>query len=170
MPGKIVDRNNIPEILDVIKELQTTKLQVGIFAPEGSELFMIAMVNEYGTNINVTPKMRAYMHYQGIHLKASTTQIKIPERSFIRAGFEYAREDLEKLVDKALPLVLTLKLQPNEFYKLLGEMAVGRIHKYIQDLSSPPNSAMTIKRKKSSHPLIDTGRLTQSITYKVVRE
>jgi len=169
MPGQIHDVNKIPQILDVIKELQETKLQVGIFAEEGSELFMIAMVNEYGTSINVTPKMRAYFHYQGIHLKGTTTQIKIPERSFIRAGFEYGRNDLEKLVEKALPLVLNLRLSVDEFYKMLGEMAVGKIHEHIQRLRTPPNSPMTIANKKSSKLLIDTGRLTQSITYKVVR-
>ena len=45
----------------------------------------IAAVHEYGCTIKVTPKMRAYLHYQGIHLKASTQFIVIPPRPFLRS-------------------------------------------------------------------------------------
>lgn len=44
----------------------------------------IAAVHEFGCTIQVTPKMRAYLHYQGIHLKASTQYIHIPARPFLR--------------------------------------------------------------------------------------
>lgn len=44
----------------------------------------IAAVHEFGCTIEVTPKMRAYLHYQGIHLKASTKYISIPPRPFLR--------------------------------------------------------------------------------------
>ena len=44
----------------------------------------IAAVHEYGCTIGVTPKMRAFLHYNGIHLKQSTTYINIPPRPFLR--------------------------------------------------------------------------------------
>ena len=44
----------------------------------------IAAVHEFGCTISVTPKMRAYLHHQGIHLKASTQYIHIPARPFLR--------------------------------------------------------------------------------------
>lgn len=44
----------------------------------------IAAVHEFGCTIQVTPKMRAYLHHQGIHLKASTQYIVIPPRPFLR--------------------------------------------------------------------------------------
>ena len=44
----------------------------------------IAAVHEFGCTIKVTPKMRAYLHYQGIHLKSSTQFISIPPRPFLR--------------------------------------------------------------------------------------
>ena len=44
----------------------------------------IAAVHEFGCTIQVTPKMRAYFHYQGIHLKSSTQFIVIPPRPFLR--------------------------------------------------------------------------------------
>ena len=44
----------------------------------------IAAVHEFGCTIGVTPKMRAYLHYQDIHLRASTQYIHIPPRPFLR--------------------------------------------------------------------------------------
>ena len=50
----------------------------------------IAAVHEFGCTIKVTPKMRAYLHYNGLHLKASTQYINIPARPFIRPAIENA--------------------------------------------------------------------------------
>ncbi len=44
----------------------------------------IAAVHEFGCTIPVTPKMRAYLHHQGIHLKTTTQYINIPARPYIR--------------------------------------------------------------------------------------
>ena len=44
----------------------------------------IAAVHEFGCTIAVTPKMRAYLHHQGVHLRASTQYIHIPPRPFLR--------------------------------------------------------------------------------------
>jgi len=48
----------------------------------GSNL-IYAAIHHYGGKIKVTPRMRAYLHYIGIHLKASTKTITIPARPFI---------------------------------------------------------------------------------------
>ncbi len=44
----------------------------------------IAAVHEFGCTIGVTPKMRAYLHHQGVHLRVSTQYIHIPPRPFLR--------------------------------------------------------------------------------------
>ena len=44
----------------------------------------IAAVHEFGCTIGVTPKMRAYLHHQGVHLRTSTQYINIPPRPFLR--------------------------------------------------------------------------------------
>lgn len=49
----------------------------------------------------------------------------------------------------------------------LGILASNDIKREIDATLSPPNSPVTIARKKSSHPLIDTGAMRQSVTYKV---
>ena len=48
----------------------------------------IAAVHEFGCTIGVTPKMRAYLHHQGVHLRVSTQYIHIPARPFLRPVFQ----------------------------------------------------------------------------------
>lgn len=53
---------------------------------EGQPVVNLAMIHEFGDGrggdllIRVTPKMRAYLHSQGLHLKADTQYIRIPRR------------------------------------------------------------------------------------------
>lgn len=167
----ITDKNNVPEMLRKIEQLKGNKIQVGVIAPEGSEMYIIAMVNEYGTSIEVTPKMRAYLHYNGLHLNADTTHIVIPERSFIRAGFDSAKDDIIKVFKKTFPaLLMKQKLQVTQFYEILGEFAAGEIHNFIADLREPPNHPYTVEKKRSDHPLINNGHLNQSIAPQVVKK
>lgn len=44
----------------------------------------IAAVHEFGCTIRVTPKMRAYLHHEDVHLRADTQYIHIPPRPFLR--------------------------------------------------------------------------------------
>ena len=50
---------------------------------DGQEMVNVARILSEGRVIRVTPKMRAWMHRQGFHLKPSTTQIVIPPRPFL---------------------------------------------------------------------------------------
>jgi hypothetical protein len=69
-----------------IKKATTTKQEAVIFPakrrtkplkgfPDG-----IAQVQQEGVKIKVTPKMRGYLHGQGLHLKKKTKTIEIPAR------------------------------------------------------------------------------------------
>lgn len=44
----------------------------------------LGAIHEYGATIQVTEKMRNYLHTIGIHLKPETTTVVIPTRSFLR--------------------------------------------------------------------------------------
>lgn len=44
----------------------------------------LGAIHEFGATINVTEKMRNYLHTIGIHLKPDTKTIVIPTRSFLR--------------------------------------------------------------------------------------
>jgi len=167
---KVHDETKVPEFLEMLDELFNTHLEIGVFGEDDSEMVMIASVHEFGVKIKVTDKMRAYLHSIGIHLKPSTKTIKIPERSFIRAGYDKEKENIIRESEKLLEKVMKLELPVKVFFETLGELIVGMIQKYLTDLSSPPLHPATIASKGSSNPLIDTGRLRESITYKVVRK
>ena len=66
---------------------------------------------------------------------------------------------VEKAAAKGEPLDMTLNK--------IGVTAVGLVQKYMTDLRTPPNAASTIKKKGSSNPLIDSGALRQSVSYKI---
>lgn len=118
-----------------------------------------------GCRIQVTDKMRAYLHKQGLHLKDSTKYITIPERSFLRNGNqEYANEVL-KNASMALGQVIDGKMSIDTWLDAWGQMLADKIKLYIRDLDSPPNHPYTIEQKGSSNPLVDTGNLLESITW-----
>lgn len=96
-------------------------------------------------------------------------EVKIPERSYIRGGFDDRQPKIEQRAITLLKRVLMFKISPKEYHELLGEYTVGQIKDYMTKLKDPPNSPVTTKNKGSSNPLIDTGRLRSSITYKVVK-
>lgn len=167
---KVTDETRVPEFMAMLKELTTTHLEIGIFSSSGGDILMIANVNEFGVSINVTPKMRGYLSGAlGIHLRKDTKTIEIPERSFIRGGYDANVNKMQKQGEKLLEQVINLQLPVDVFFKTLGESIVGMIQEFMTDLKNPPNHPATIANKGSSNPLIDSGRLRQSITYKVVR-
>lgn len=92
----------------------------------------------------------------------------IPERSFIRDGFDKIKSQIIELIESGLPKVITGKLDPNKFYDLVGEGCVSLILKYFDTATFKANAPSTIKQKGSSRPLVDTGHMRQAITYKVV--
>lgn len=165
---KIVDQSNVDRLLAVLAELERLQVEIGVFGEDDSHLLMVARVHEFGCQINVTPRMRGWFLAQGYPLRRSTTQINIPERSYMRSSFDESENDLIRVVETLLGHVIDLKLSPREFYERVGIWVVSRIQAKIQSLQDPPLAAMTIERKGSSNPLIDEGRLYQSITYRVV--
>ena len=73
-------------MIDGIKYMSKKVIQVGIVTPEASREAIKANANEFGARIKVTKKMRGYLAAAlGVHLKKTTTEIIIPERSFLRS-------------------------------------------------------------------------------------
>lgn len=165
----VEDRSNVDELLQRLEELQRYSVKVGVLSKVGGELLMIANVQEFGAAIPVTDKMRGFFRYQfGVSLRADTTVIKIPERSFIRSSFDSKQGDIYQSGEQLIDAVIEGNLSAMDFYNLLGQTCVNTIQSYIRDLSSPANSGLTVANKGSSSPLVDTGRLLGSIDYEVV--
>lgn len=163
------DKSRVPELLKVLEELDSYSIQIGIFGEDDSDILMIARVHEFGVKVTVTPKMRGYLHHIGIHLKPSTQHINIPERSFIRASFDEEQAKIISAGEKLIKQVIMLRTPVRTFFDVMGEYIVGLVRNYLVDLQSPSNHPVTVQRKGSSNPLIDTGRLRDSITHKVVK-
>lgn len=156
--------NKLPRISRTIDALNGKSLEIGAIQGEHSWL---AAIHEYGCNITVTPKMRAFLHYHGLHLKESTTVIKIPERSFLRKSHDEKGEDVLKQAERALGLVLSGNMSIEQYMDMVGRNYVSMIKDYIVELDSPANHPYTVEQKGSDNPLVDTGGLVESISYRV---
>jgi hypothetical protein len=95
--------------------------------------------------------------------------VTIPERSYIRTGYDESQPQLEKLIDQLVQKVLNLEMTPKVMYERIGLWVVSKIQDKIRSIKDPANSNVTVTNKGSSNPLIDSGRLIQSITYRVVK-
>lgn len=96
LPKGQVNRTNaqtIKALTQLMKDIdQKYSIKVGIIGEngqkkqEGSTLTNaeLGAIHEFGCTIKVTEKMRAYLHYNGLHLKPDTETIVIPTRSFLR--------------------------------------------------------------------------------------
>lgn len=155
----------LQRMASVSRQLQGRRMRVGVL--DEGEIGMIAHVHEYGCDITVTEKMRAYLHFRGIHLKKETTVIRIPERSFIRAGFDAREADWRSKVNDIIQGCYDGGIPVDTALDMLGLDLAGQIQEFARDLSSPPNSKATVKLKGSSNPLVDTGRMIGAIRHEV---
>ncbi|MGG3450190.1 hypothetical protein [Domibacillus aminovorans] len=159
--------SELDALADNLAALNNKKIKVGVFGSDDAEMVTIARVHEYGTKIQVTDKMRAWFAYQGFPLKKETTEIVIPERSFLRSGYDENADDIADKMESLMPDVLDGNLNPDIFADMIGLEMAGLIQKKLRDLRDPANSSMTTERKGSSNPLVDTGRLVGSIRHEV---
>jgi hypothetical protein len=98
---------------------------------------------------------------------ALVKSVTIPERSFLRTGFD---DNVEKIVDKIESMifdVLDFNVNPDVFLDAIGMEFAGLIQKHMRGVNSPPNAAATKNVKGSSNPLQDTGRLIGAIRHEV---
>jgi hypothetical protein len=98
----------------------------------------------------------------------------IPERPFMRNAMRN-NQDAYKAGMKAASKTIVDKAAAGEDVSAakrqalgkLGVKAKGDIQAEITSLSSPPNSPVTIGLKGSSNPLIDSGEMRNSVTFKI---
>jgi hypothetical protein len=163
----IRDSSNVDKLKKNLKKLGRKEIKVGVFGSDDSELVIIAGVHEFGTEIKVTNKMRGWFAANGYPLKKSTTTITIPERSFLRSGYDENVNEIANKIEELVPDVLEGQIDTKVFMDMIGLEFAGKIQKKLRDLKNPANSSMTTERKKSGNPLIDTGRLVGAIRHEV---
>jgi hypothetical protein len=91
----------------------------------------------------------------------------IPERSFLRATVDEKHASITRLFVRVVRGAIDQKINLKRGLGLVGEKAVVWVKARIRKGIPPPLMPLTIARKGSSKPLIDTGQLLGSITYVV---
>lgn len=178
----------------LMKDLdKKVSIKVGIMGSKAyekhphSDLTMahLGAIHEFGATIQVTEKMRAYLHHIGVHLKPETTTITIPARSFLRDTF-FNDQAKERLMDFAglgsrefNKEYFEMKLAENpEFFmdvcKAIGAKALEMVQDSFRAGGYPskwtPISEITKKNRiadPNNPPLQDTGDLMDSISVEV---
>lgn len=141
---------------------EVTTIEVGIFdenadAPKesrdgktrGKTLGEIATIHEFGATWT----------------DEAGNQREIPARSFLRGWFDENEARLKEMLVKRLQANGPARWQ-NAFAQLALWIQAD-IQRRIRRRIPPPLAPATIKRKKSSVPLIDTGQLLAAITARV---
>ena len=151
MSVKIKDRitGDGKRLLDSMKELKELEVRVGFQSgkdtqEDGTDICDIAAWNELGTE-------------------------HMPSRPFIRNSVDNHSDEINSfLMEKRNDLVNGASAR-----KVLNEIGIFQkdlIQTEIVNGSFEPNAEATIKKKGSSKPLIDTGRMRQSVNYVVQKK
>jgi len=97
--------------------------------------------------------------------------VHVTERSFIRAGFDSGKEQLQGAFKHAVSLIASGQATAMEAAQLVGAVGVAVIQGYIKSGSLPPKSKITKETTVAANsPLINRGVLYNSITYQIVRK
>lgn len=132
---------NMPKIAIGFPKTETAHIQY----PDGTSVIDVAVWNNYGTNT-------------------------IPERPFMDIGGRTAVKETQGLRKKLIGKIERDEIKVDDALDIVGMKAVSIVKKVIQDFTVPPNSPATIEKKKSDHPLIDTGLMVQSLTWEIRKE
>lgn len=109
----------------------------GVTYSDGMSVPMVASLNEFGT-------------------------YNIPPRPFFRNAINKNSDKWGKIFLQGMQ-----KQGARNAFGLLGERIRKDIIQSINDTNEPPNSPVTIARKGSSKPLVDTGLMRASVNYRI---
>lgn len=96
--------------------------------------------------------------------------VHIPERAFLRGGFDNCHERVVDRAERAFASMLTSKEVPLEMLKSIGQMLSTQIKTYARNLDSPKNHWATVESKGSDNPLVDTGNMINNISFTIEDE
>lgn len=91
----------------------------------------------------------------------------IPERPFMRLAMKKGEPEFRRVAQGAAKEIVGGRASMRKALAKLGVEGQGQIQESITDLSSPPNSPVTVALKGSSKPLIDTGQMRGAVTWKI---
>lgn len=146
------DQNRIPQLVRQLNSFNNLKIRIGIMAPSGDKIYMIARVHEYGIDIPVTDKMRGWFLSRGMPLRKDTDRIRIPERSYLRTGYDKNESAFERKAQELINQVLQGTMSAYDAREKLGNYIVEKIQDNVVEVD-----------------LVDTEKLKDSIGFRVVK-
>lgn len=124
-----------------------------------------ALVQETGAIIRVTPKMSGWWLFNfGVRLKKR--KLIIPATHFMRKTFQKNKKNINNRIAIEYDNVLAGKRGAQQAITRVGAWYVGRIKSMIKTGRWPKLSPITIKQKKSTKRLVDTGEMWRATTHR----
>lgn len=153
------DRVLYDQVIRAFGEVDGAYVDVGIREQDGGDkeagndltLAQIAAVHEFGSSIR--------------HGRSGGESVLVPERSFLRGWEHENRPEAVRRIGKAVERVLLRDESPDRALGQVGLWAVRGVRRRIRSGIEPELAPSTIRRKGSTTPLIDTGRLINTIDF-----
>ena len=146
MSVKITDKMTISgkKFMELLEELDNKEVRIGFQAGEnkekdGTDICDIAAYNELGTDT-------------------------IPSRPFLRDSVDNHESEINEMITQMRDYIINGGTA-ERVLKKFGIFQKKLIQEEIVSGDFAPNAEETIKRKGSDKPLIDTGRMRQSVNY-----
>lgn len=155
MVAKISFELNTKDFLDDIAKSYQSEfdgVKVGVLGSQEGNLALIASVHEFGTDI-----------------AGKNNDIRIPERSFIRSTLDERSREIDEFVAIQVDLMNEGKQDRASSLRKIGVFLQALIRNKINTGPFEANAPSTIASKGSARPLVDTGRLLQSINFELTR-
>jgi phage gpG-like protein len=106
-------------------------------------------------------------HLASVHEFGVPSQ-NIPSRPFMAQAFNKNKSKLKKVIRQLVSDIFKGSIKTDGALRKLGVIHQGQVRETITSGSFTPLKTATVRRKGSSKPLQDTGRLKQSIDFEVV--
>jgi phage gpG-like protein len=130
--------------------------------------FKQRLQNPNGVKVGVPSGAGSYDDGTKIATIAATHEFgggNVPERSFLRVPLRANKKTYAKIIRNGVQDALAGQSSMVQVMNQVGARAAGDSQKAISKGIAPPNAESTVEQKGSSTPLVDTGRLRQSITW-----
>lgn len=172
-PGTVtVIDHGYDEVMREIKKLNKSYTAVGWFGRGGSpenDVAARAYLMEKGATIRVTKRMRGFLAASlGLFLNSRTNVIRIPGRPFISKTYSLYKRKVPDVFARKYNELLANRATAKQVLGFVGEWYVGRIKYVLTNVRFAPNHPVTVRKKRSSKPLIDTGEMRNSTTHREI--
>ncbi|GEP72026.1 hypothetical protein FD12_GL001398 [Lentilactobacillus rapi DSM 19907 = JCM 15042] len=165
----ITEYDKFPKAIEQFDILNSSEIHIGVL--HDKHLQMIAIVNNDGATIrakNVPYLMVPTLGKDGKRGFVRLKEVHIPHRRFMektkmhneRRWLSYAQQETMKILAGDMTAMHALHY--------LGNLATEQMKTEIIKFANPANAPLTIANKGFNDPLIDTGALRDSITYRIV--